>query len=108
MLSGGSTVSTSLIPLASTVTEQIVPSGRLPVGSSVIDEPGEPLTVKLTGVPVGQSSVNELFVAVTGSLKLTTMFVFTATWSAALAGEVLVTVGTASCVANEKLTFAAG
>src|ERR687885_2782797 len=108
MLSGGSTESTSLIWLAITVTEQIVPSGRLPVGSSVIDEPGEPLTVKLCGVPAGQSSVNELAVAVTGSLKLTTMFVFTATWSAASAGEVVVTVGAASCVANVKLVFAAG
>src|SRR5919199_898422 len=108
MLSGGSTVSTSLMLAATTVIEQIVPSGRLLVGSSVIDEPGEPLTVKLCGVPAGQSSVNELVVAVTGSLKLTTMFVFTATWSAASAGEVVVTVGAASCVANEKLVFAAG
>src|ERR671933_9436 len=81
MLSGGSTESTSWIWFAITVTEQIVPSGRSPVGSSVIDEPGEPLTVKLCGVPAGQSSVNELVVAVTGSLKLTTMFVFAATWS---------------------------
>src|SRR5437764_7151440 len=86
----------------------MAPSGRLPVGSSVIAEPGEPLTLKVAGVPVGQSSVKELVVAVTGSLKLTTMFVFTATWSAASAGEVVVTVGAASCVANEKLVFAAG
>src|SRR5918911_1743588 len=108
MLSGGSTESTSLMLAATTVTEQIVPSGRLPVGSSVIDEPGEPLTVKLSGVPAGQSSVNELVGAVTGSLKLTTTFVFTATWSAASAGDVVVTVGPVSCVANEKLVFAAG
>src|ERR671932_1814324 len=108
MLSGGSTESTSLIWLATAFTEQIVPSGRLPVGSSVIDDPGEPLTVKLSGVPVGHSSVKELVVAVTGSLKLTTMFVFTATWSAASAGEVVVTVGAVSAVANEKLVFAAG
>src|SRR5205814_1967035 len=108
MLSGGSTVSTSLIPVAITFTEHTVPSGRLLVGSSVIDEPGEPLTVKLSDVLVGHSSVNELVVAVTGSLKLTTMFVFTATWSAASAGEVVVTVGAASWVANEKLVFAAG
>src|SRR2546421_9975133 len=108
MLSGGSTVSTSLICAAITFTEQTVPSGRLPVGSSVIDEPGEPLTVKLSGVPVGHWSENELVVAVTGSLKFTTTFVFTATWSAASAGEVVVTVGAASCVANEKLKFAAG
>src|SRR5919202_6010136 len=108
MLSGGSTESTSLIWFATTFTEQITPSGRLLVGSSVIDEPGEPLTAKLSGVPAGHSSVKELVVAVTGSLKLTTTFVFTATWSAASAGEVVVTVGAASCVANEKLVFEAG
>src|SRR5438105_12652831 len=108
MLSGGSTVSTSLISFAMTFTEQTVPSGRLLDGSSVIDEPGEPLTAKLSGVPVGHSSENELVDAVTGSLKFTTMFVFTATWSAASAGDVVVTVGAASWVANEKLEFAAG
>src|SRR5438477_2815343 len=108
MLSGGSTASTSLIWFAITFTEQTVPSGRLLVGSSVIDEPGEPLTEKLSGVPVGHSSENELVVAVTASLKFTTMFVFTATWSAASAGEVVETLGAASAVADEKLEFAAG
>src|SRR5436189_2107089 len=108
MLSGGSTVSTSLIWVAVALSEQTVPSGRLLVGSSVIEEPGEPLTLKLSGVPAGHSSVNELVVAVTGSLKLTTMFGFTATWSAASAGDVVVTDGAASAVANEKLKFAAG
>src|SRR5207237_6174956 len=108
MWSGGSTESTSLIWFAITFTEQIVPSGRLLVGSSVIEEPGEPLTEKLSGVPVGHSSVNELPLAVTGSLKLTTMFAFVATCVAASAGEVLETLGAASCVANEKLAFAAG
>src|SRR6266487_3752912 len=108
MLSGGSMESTSLIWFASTFTEQTVPSGRSLVGSSVADEPGEPLTPKLSGVPLGHSSVNELPVAVTGSLKFTTMFVFTATWSAPSAGEVLETLGAASAVANEKLEFAAG
>src|SRR5437764_3714270 len=108
MLSGGSTVSTSLIWFAITFTEHSVPSGRLLVGSSVIDEPGEPLTVKLSGVPVGHSSENELVDAVTASLKFTTMFVFTATWSAASAGDVVETDGAASAVANEKLKFAAG
>src|SRR5438105_14746653 len=107
MLSGGSTESTSLIWFASTVTVQTVPWGRLLVGSSVIDEPGEPLTEKLSGVPVGHSIVNELPDAVTGSLKLTTTFVFTATWSAASAGEVLVTVGAASEVVKVKTEFAA-
>src|SRR5918912_3946288 len=103
MLSGGSTESTSLIPLASTVTVQTSPFGRFEVGSSVIAEPGEPLTENACAEPVGHSSVNELPLAVTGSLKLTTMFVFTATWSAASAGDVVVTVGAASAVANVKL-----
>src|SRR5438105_10088353 len=108
MLSGGSTVSTSLIWFAITFTEQTVPSGRSLVGSSVIDEPGEPLTEKLSGVPVGHSSVNELPLAVTGSLKFTTMFVFTATWSRPSAGEAVETLGAWSAVAHEKLKFAAG
>src|SRR2546430_3738088 len=85
MLSGGSTASTSLIWFAITFTAQIVPSGRLLVGSSVIEEPGEPLTVNVSGVAVGHSSENELPPAVTGSLKLTTTFVFAATWAAATA-----------------------
>src|SRR5438270_690363 len=101
MWSGGSTGSTSLIWFAITFTVQIVPSGRSLVGSSVIEEPGEPLTVKLSGVPVGHSSVKELPDAVTGSLKFTTMFVFTATWVAASAGDVLVTEGAASAGVNE-------
>src|SRR5947209_6033913 len=108
MLSGWSTASPSVIWFAITFTEQAVPSRRSLVGSSVIDEPGEALTEKLSGVPVGHSSVNELPLAVTGSLKFTTMFVFTATWSAPSAGEVLETLGAASAVANEKLEFAAG
>src|SRR5690242_20576284 len=108
MLSGGSTVSTSLIPVAITFTEQTVPSGRLLVGSSVAVEVPEPLAEKLSGVAVGHSSVNELFEKVTGSLKLIVMFVFTATWSALSAGEVVVTDGAASAVANVALAFAAG
>src|SRR5438876_3046678 len=102
MLSGGSTESTSLIWFAITFTEQTVPSGRSLVGSSVIDEPGEPLTEKLSGVPVGHSSVNELVVAVTGSPKFTTTLVFTATWSAPSAGEVLETLGASAAAASEK------
>src|ERR687885_1508543 len=102
MLSGGSTVSTSLIWFPITFTEHVTPSGRSLVGSSVIDEPGEPLTEKLSGVPVGHSSVNELLLTVTDSLKFTTMFVFTATWVAPSAGDVVVTEGAASAVVNEK------
>src|SRR4051794_9661079 len=102
MLSGGSTESTSLMLAATTVTVQIVASGRSAVGSSVIDEPGEPLTEKLFAVLLGHSSVNELPLAVTGSLKLTTTFAFTATWSAPFAGDVLVTDGAASAVVKLK------
>src|SRR5438874_12964020 len=108
MLSGGSTVSTSLIPGASTVTVQTSPFGRFEVGSSVIVEPGEPLTLNACALPVGHSTVNELPVAVTGSLKVTSMFVFFATSVAPSAGLVLDTLGAASCVVNEKLVFAAG
>jgi len=64
--------------------------------------------VKLSGVPVGHSSVKELPEAVTGSLKLTTMFVFTATCVAASAGEVLVTEGAASDVVRLDLPASAG
>src|SRR2546423_15046495 len=102
MLSGGSTVSTSLIPAASTVTVQTSPFGRFEVGSSVIVEPGEPLTLNACALPVGHSSVNELPVAVTGSLKVTTTFVFSATWAAPSAGLVVVTVGAASCVGTGR------
>src|SRR5437588_8134639 len=102
MLSGGSTESTSRIGFESAVNGQTVAPGRSLVGSSVIDEPGEPLTVKLSGVPVGHSSENELVDAVTGSLKFTTMFVFTAWCVAPSAGDVVVTDGAASAVVNEK------
>src|SRR5438132_455297 len=102
MWSGGSTESTSLIWFAITFTEQIVASGRSLVGSSVIDEPGEPLTVKLSGVPVGHSSVNELPLAVTGSLKVTVTLLLGFTPVAPFAGLVLETVGALSVV-NEKL-----
>src|SRR5919199_619439 len=108
MLSGGSTVSTSLIWLAITVTVQTVPAGRSEFGSSVIAEPGEPLTLNAFDVPVGHSIVNELPVAVTASLKLTTMLLFRSTSVALSAGEVVVTDGAASCVVNENEWFAAG
>src|SRR2546423_12829573 len=107
MLSGGSTESTSLIWFAITLPERTVASGRSAVGSSVIDEPGEPLTEKLFAAPVGHSSVNELPDAVTGSLKFTTMFVFTATWVAASAGGVLGTGGAAAAVGDGEASVAA-
>src|SRR5256885_792518 len=102
MLSGGSTESTSLIWFAITFTVQIVPSGRSLVGSSVIDEAGEPLTPKLWGEPLGHSIVNELPLAFTGSLKLTVTLLLGLTAVALFAGLVLVTVGALSVV-NEKL-----
>lgn len=68
------------------------------MGSSVTLVPGEALTVKITGVPVGQASVNEALVKFTLSLKLITMLALRATPVAPLAGEVLVTVGGASVV----------
>src|SRR5438105_10247677 len=92
---------------ATAFTVQVVPSGRSAVGSSVIEEPGEPLTVKLFALPVGHSSVNELPLAVTLSLKLTTTVVLVATWVAASAGDVLVTVGAASEGVKLKTEFAA-
>src|SRR2546423_10575248 len=92
---------------ATAVTLQVVPSGRSAVGSSVIDEPGEPLTVKLSALPVGHSSVNELPLAVTDSLKLTTTFAFTATCVAPSAGDVLVTDGAASAAVELKTSVAA-
>src|SRR5437588_11890598 len=108
MWSGGSTGSTSLIWFAITFTVQIVPSGRSLVGSSVIDEPGEPLTEKLSLVLVGHSRVKELPEAVTGDRKSAAKGECAATWAARSAGEALETLGAWSCVENEKLEFAAG
>jgi hypothetical protein len=97
MLSGGSTESLSLIPLASTVTVQLVPSGRLAVGSSVKLEPGVPESENVFELPP-QTSVKDAAVALTDSLKLTVTFVSVPTFVAESAGEVLVTVGAASAV----------
>ena len=83
----------SLTLFAITLTAHVVPSGRFAVGSRVIWLLGEPLTVKLFGVPLGHSRLNELDDTVTDSLKLTTTFASTATWVAPFAGDVLVTDG---------------
>src|ERR671939_498222 len=88
MLSGGSSVSTSLIWFAITFTAHVVPSGRSAVGSSVAVSVPEPLTEKDFGVPVGHWRVNELVEEATGSLNLIVMFVLTATWVAPFAGVV--------------------
>src|SRR5436190_1757285 len=76
-----------------TVTVQLVAAGRSALGSSVIVALGEPLTLKLFGVPLGHSRLNELVETVTDSLKVTVMFVLVATWVAPLAGDVLSTDG---------------
>jgi hypothetical protein len=98
----------SLIWFAITVTVQTVPDGRFVVGVSVIVVAGEEDCEKLIGVPVGHSIVNAVFVALIDSLKLMSMTVSRATSVAPLAGVVLLTLGAASCVVNEKLAFAAG
>src|SRR5215207_3997756 len=109
MRSGGSTVSASLIPLARTVMVQVVAPGRLAVGSRVIVEVPEPLTLKSWRFPdVGHSIVNEPVVAFTGSLNVTVMLSLGFTSVASLAGLVLETVGAASSVVNEKAELAAG
>ena len=95
-------MSTSLIPLASTVTVQVVAAGRSELGSSVIVEVPEPLTENACAEPLGHSSVNELALAFTGSLKVTVMSPLALTPVAAFAGLVLETVGALSVV-NEKL-----
>src|SRR5918912_1317475 len=100
--SGGSPVSTSLIPLARTVTVHVVAPGRSTVGSSVMVEVPEPLTLKACAEPLGHSSVNELALAFTGSLKVIVMLLLAFTPVAAFAGLVLETVGAASVV-KEKL-----
>src|SRR5947208_15986392 len=101
MLSGGSTVSTSLIPVAITLTAHVVPSGRFAAGSSTAWLVPEPLTVKVFGVPLGHWRVNELVEKVTASLKLTVMLVFTATLVAPLVGTVVMTNGAVSFGAPE-------
>src|SRR5436853_463051 len=92
---------------ATAVTVQFAVLGRSEAGSSVMELVPSPVTENVC-VLLSHEIVNELVEAVTGSLKLTTTFVFTATWSAASAGEVLETLGASSWVANENLEFAAG
>src|SRR5438270_4118826 len=103
MWSGGSTASVSLISSLCTVIVHTVPAGRSAAGVSVIVVAGEEDCEKLSGVPVGHSIENAFDVALIDSLKLTSMVVSRATTVAASAGVVLLTLGAASCVANEKL-----
>src|ERR1044072_7696802 len=108
MLSGGSTASVSLISSLCTVIVHTVPPGRFALGVSVNDVAGDELCENVFDVPVGHSIVNALFVALTDSLKVIWIVVSRATSVAPFAGVVLLTLGAASCVVNEKLVFAAG
>src|SRR5438046_7967065 len=108
MLSGGSTVSVSVIWFACTVIVQTTPAGRFDVGVKVNDVAGDEVCENASGVPVGHSIENAVFVALTDSLKLMSMVVSRATSVAPSAGVVVLTLGAASCVVNEKLVFDAG
>src|SRR5919206_1769082 len=108
MLSGGSTVSVSLISSLWTVIVQTVPAGRFADGVKVNDVPGDEVCENAFDVPVGHSIVKALFVALTDSLKVIWIVVSRATSVAASAGVVVLTLGAASCVVNEKLVFDAG
>jgi len=83
------------------VTVQVAVLGRVESGVSVIALVPEPLTVKVSGVPVGHSIVNELVVTLTGSLKSTSMVADGSTAVAPSAGVLAVKIGALS-VANEK------
>src|SRR6185295_13765827 len=102
MLSGGSPASTSVTFEATTVTVQIVPTGRSDVGSrtKLLTPPGAAgKTVKATGVATGHSTVNAVESRMfTFSLKLIVMLVLVATCVAPLVGIVVVTAGGVSCV----------
>jgi hypothetical protein len=65
----------SVIWVAFTVIVQTVPNGRSTVGSSVKLLAGDALNVNgVSPSPTGHCRLNELVVALTGSLKLMTMF----------------------------------
>src|SRR5437588_335139 len=93
MWSGGSTGSTSLIWFAITFTVQIVPSGRSLVGSSVTDEPGEPLTDERSHALVG-----DLVVPRSCSSRRSSELDVGSTFVALSAGVVVVTAGAESVV----------
>src|ERR671926_1012822 len=108
MWSGGSTASVSLISSLWAVIVQTVPAGRFADGVSVNDVAGDEVCENAFEVPVGHSIVNAVFVALTDSLKVIWIVVSRATSVAPSAGVVVLTLGAASCVVNEKLVFAAG
>src|SRR4029077_13418012 len=94
--SGGSAVSVSLICAATTPTVHVVPTGSALEGWSVIEAPGEPLTVSGCGFPAGHCSVNAFAPALTGSLKPIVMSLPAPTLPAPLTGLGGVTGGGAS------------
>src|SRR6185295_18216471 len=102
MLSGGSPASTSVTFEATTVTVQIVPTGRSDVGSrtKLLTPPGAAgKTVKAIGVATGHSTVNAVESRIfTFSLKLIVMLVLIATCVAPFVGIVVVTAGGVSMV----------
>src|ERR1051325_2997539 len=106
ILSGGSLVSTSEIFVLSTVTVQLLPAGRPPVGVStrelrlVCGKAG----VKFTVLP--QLIVTPPEATSTFSLKLIVIVEFSATSVALLVGTVVVTDGACSVV-QVKTKFAA-
>src|SRR5689334_13691548 len=93
MLSGGSLVSTSEIFVLSTVTVQLLPPGRPPVGVSTrVDRLFcSNAGVKATALP--QLIVTPPDATFTGSLKLIVMVEFSATSVALFVGTVVVTDG---------------
>src|SRR5437868_4168653 len=108
MWSGGSIASVSLISSLWTVIVHTVPAGRSALGVKVNDVAGDDVCENASVVPVGHSIVKALVVALTDSLKVIWIVVSRATSVAPSAGVVLLTLGAASWVVNEKLVFAAG
>ena len=102
-------MSTSVIWLAATVTVQVVADGSGAAGVSVNEPAGEALRVNVCGKPVGHCRSNALTLALTLSLKLTTMAELTETPLAEFAGVVLTTDGAVSggTVVNENEKSAA-
>src|SRR5436190_477847 len=100
MLSGGSLLSLSLTCAANTVTVQVSPLVKSVVGSSE-NELGPPPRANGCAPETVQEIVNAEPFALTGSSKLTVMFVFDARLTAPFAGVVEVTLGAASIV-NEN------
>src|SRR5436189_40687 len=95
MLSGGSFASTSVTCAATTVTVQVSPSVKSVVGSSE-NELGPPPRANGCAPETVQEIVNAEPFALTGSSKLTVMFVFDGRLTAPFAGVVLCTAGGAS------------